>query len=58
MEDIDAHIASHHVELRREKFCTDQKYLSIQYLQTDYLNLDRSSGYEINNERANIVNTK
>ena len=32
-----AHIASHQAELRREGKCTDQKYLSITSLQTDYL---------------------
>ena len=31
-----AHIASHQAELRREVNSTDQKYLSITYLQTDY----------------------
>ena len=44
-----AQIASHHVELGRDEKCTDQKHLSITYLQTDYLNLDRSSGSDRNN---------
>ena len=50
-----AQIASHQEELRREGDFTDQKYLSITYLQTGYLNLDISSGYGRNNERANPV---
>ena len=37
-------IASHQAELRREGNVTNQKYLSITSLQTDYLNLDSSSG--------------
>ena len=32
-------IASHQAELRSEEKCTDQKYLSISSLQTDYLNI-------------------
>ena len=39
-----AQIASHQAELRREEEIIDQKYLSIKSLQTEYLNLDRSSG--------------
>ena len=35
-----AQIASHKAELRREGKFTDQKYLSISYLQIDYQNLD------------------
>ena len=38
-----AQIPSHQEELLREKII-DQKYLSISSLQTDYLNLDISSG--------------
>ena len=53
-----AQIESHHEELRREEKIIDQKYLSITSLQIDYLNLDSSSGYGINNERENIVHTK
>ena len=53
-----AHIASHQAELRREGKSTNQKYLSITSLQTDYLNLDRSSGYGKNNEIENLVQTK
>ena len=44
-------IASHQAELRREGNFTDQKYLSISSLQTDYLNLDSSSGCGRNIER-------
>ena len=50
-----AEIAIHQAELRREEKCTDQKYLSISYLQTDYLNLDSSSGCGINSEKENNV---
>ena len=46
-----AQIASHQSELRREGKFTDKKYLSISSLQTDYLNLDSSSGSGRNNER-------
>ena len=51
-------IASHQAELRIEEKFTDQKYLSITSLQTGYLNLDRSSGYGINNERESIDQKK
>ena len=51
-------IAIHQAELRREGKFTNQKYLSISYLQTDHLNLDSSSGYGENIERENIVQTK
>ena len=53
-----AQIASHNAELRREGKFTDQKSLSISYLQTEYLSLDRGSGSGRNNERANPVQTK
>ena len=53
-----AQIASHQEELRREENLTDQKYLSITYLQTDYLDLDSSSGSGINNEISNLVQKK
>ena len=39
-----AQIASHQAELRKEGKFTDQKSLSISSLQTDYLNLDSTSG--------------
>ena len=51
-------IASHQAELRREEKFTDQKYLSISSLQTDYLNLNSSSVFGINSERSNTVQTK
>ena len=44
-----AQISIHQVELRIEGNFTDQNSLSIIYLQTDYLNLDISSGSDINN---------
>ena len=47
----------HQAELRREVKFTDQKYLSISSLQTDYLNLDNISGFGKNKERANTVQT-
>ena len=40
-----AQIASHQAELRREGKFTDKKSLKISSLQTDYLNLDSSSGF-------------
>ena len=51
-------IASHQAELRREGNFTDQKFLPISSLQTDYLNLDRSSGCGKNIEMENMVHTK
>ena len=51
-------IDSHQEELRREENFPDQKYLSISSLQTDYLNLDNSSGFGRNSERAHTVNKK
>ena len=39
-----AQMASHQAELKKEENFTHKKYLSISYLQTDYLNLARSSG--------------
>ena len=53
-----AQIANHQAELRREEKFTDQKYLSISSLQTDYINIDRSSSSGKNSERTNIVQTK
>ena len=44
--------------MRREEIFTDQKSLNISSLQTDYLNLDSSSGSSINSERARFVQTK
>ena len=45
-----AQISIHHADLRREGKCTDQKYLSILSLQTDYLNPDSISGCGKNRE--------
>ena len=53
-----AHIASHQAELWREEKFTDQKSLNISSLKTDYLNLDSSSGFGINSDIANTVQTK
>ena len=53
-----AQIASHQVGLRREEKFTDQKSLIISSLQTDYLNLDSSSGFGRNSDRAHVVQTK
>ena len=53
-----AQIASHQAVLRREEKFTDQKLLKISSLQTDYLNLDSSSGFVRNSERAHAVQTK
>ena len=53
-----AQIASHQAELRREETFTDQKSLNISSLQTDYLNLDSSSGSSRNSERTHAVQKK
>ena len=53
-----AHIASHQAELRREEKFMDQKSLNISSLQTNYLNLDRSSVFGRNSERAHSDQTK
>ena len=45
-------------ELRREEILTDQKYLFITSLQTDYLSLDSNSGSDKNDEGAKIVQIK
>ena len=50
-----AQIASHQAELRREENFIDQKSLEISSLQTDYLNLDISSGFGTDSERAHTV---
>ena len=52
-----AQIASHQAELRIEEKITDQKYLSISSLQTDYLNIDSRSGCDKNSQRKNLVQT-
>ena len=51
-------IAIHQADLIREEKLTDQKYLSISSLQTDYLNIDSSSGSGKNSERENLVQKK
>ena len=48
-------IASHQAEFRREEKLTDKKSLKISSLQTDYLNIDSSTGYIMNIERAHYV---
>ena len=53
-----AKLASHQAQLRREETFTDQKSLNTSYLQTDYLNIDSSSGFGRNGERAKTVQTK
>ena len=58
-EKYSAQIASHQAELIREEKFTDQKYLNISSLQTDYLNLDSSSSGSIrHSERAHYVQEK
>ena len=49
-------LAIHQAELRREKTFTDQKYLSITSLQTEYLNLEGSTYSGRYNKIENIVN--
>ena len=51
-------IASHQAELRREETFTDKKLLKISSLQPDYLNLDSSSGFSRDSERAHDVQTE
>ena len=51
-------IASHQAEFRREENFMVQKSLNVLFLQTDYLNLDGSSGFGINSETTNTVQTK
>ena len=53
-----AQIASHQAELRREEIFTNNKSLNISYLQTDYLNLDSSSGIVRKSERSHAVQKK
>ena len=53
-----AQIYSHQVELRSEETFTDQNSLNISSLQTDYLNLDSSSGFDRDSERAHDVQTE
>ena len=44
--------------MRREEKFTDKKSLNISSLQTDYLNLDRNSGFGRDSERAHAVQTE
>ena len=53
-----AQIPSHLSKLRREEIFTDQKYSFNTSLQTDYLNLNSSSGSCKNNESENLVQKK
>ena len=53
-----AQLARHQAELRREEKFPDQKSLNISSLQTDYLNLDISSGFDRGSERAHAVQTE
>ena len=53
-----AQIASHHSELRREEPFTDKKLLKSSSLQNDYLNIDSSSGFDRDSERAHDVQTE
>ena len=57
-EKYSVQIASHQAELRREEKFTDRKSLNISSLHTDYLNLDSSSCFGINSERAHAIQTK
>ena len=50
-----AQIASHQVELRRKENFIDKKSLNISSLQTDYLNLDISSGFDRDIKRAHEI---
>ena len=49
-----AQIASHHAYLRIEDKFTDQKSLNISSLQTDYLNIDRRSGFGRNSDKEKL----
>ena len=53
-----AQIARHQAELKREEKFRDQKSLNISSLQTDYLNIDSSSGFGSDSERAHDVQTE
>ena len=53
-----AQIASHQAEFRREEKFTDKESLNISSLQTDYLNIDSSSGFGRDSERAHAVQTE
>ena len=49
-----AQIESNQAELRREEKVTDQKNIYVSSLQTEYLNLDSSSGYEKKREKKHL----
>ena len=51
-------LAIHQAELKIENIFTDKKSLCISSQNIEYLNFDSTSGYGINNERANLVPTK
>ena len=53
-----AQIAIHQAELKSKEKYTDKKSLNISSLQTDYLNIDSSTGFGRNSERANTVQKK
>ena len=53
-----ARIASHQAEFKTEEKLTDQKSFNISSLQTDYLNLDSSSGFGRDSERVHAVQTE
>ena len=44
--------------MRREETFTDKKSLNISSLKTDYLNIDSSSGFDRDSERAHDVQTE
>ena len=48
-------IANHQIELGREEKLTEQKPLKILSLQTDYLNIDSTSDFVRDSERAHAV---
>ena len=50
--------ANHQSELKREDKFTDKKSLNISSVQTDYLNLDSSSGFDRDSERAHAIQTE
>ena len=51
-------IASHKADLSREETFTDKKSLKFSSLQTDYLNIDISSGFVRNSEGSHAVQKK
>ena len=53
-----AQIASHQTNLRIEEHYTEQKYISITSLQSEYLNFVMGSSFDRNKERADLVQKK